>query len=105
MEKKGLGGGLEEISNIFLSVGEKAKEVSHPSENQCEIEETVAVRKKLAFYNDDNVQQNIQRSLAEHLELGFHISRIYLQKHEATSSPGSKTHRKEDVIISIKPLS
>jgi len=105
MEKKGLGSGIEEISNIFLSAGEKIKETSHPSEDQCEIEETVAVSKKLAFYNDDNVQQNIQRSLAEHLEQGFHIRRIYLQKHEAISSPGSKIHRKKDVIISIKPSS
>jgi hypothetical protein len=102
MEKKGLGRGIEEISNIFLSAGEKAREISHPSENQCEIEETIAVRKKLAFYNDDNVQQNIQRSLSEHLEQGYQLRQVFLQKNEAISTPGKRIHRKEDVIISIK---
>ena len=48
--------GLEHISNMFLSTSEKAKENSHQAEDQYEIEETVTVRKKLAFQNDENVQ-------------------------------------------------
>ena len=54
MEKKNLGRGLEEISNIFLSTKENANENSHQVEDQCEIQETVTVLKKLAFYNDKN---------------------------------------------------
>jgi hypothetical protein len=64
MEKKNLGRGLEEISNIFLSTKETANENSHQAEDQCEIQETVTVRKKLAFYNDENVQKNMARSLS-----------------------------------------
>ena len=102
MEKKSSGRGLEEISNIFLSTKENANENSHQVEDQCEIQETVTVRKKLAFYNDENVQKNMARSLSKHIEKGYKIRRIYLQKNEDISTPGNKIHRKENVIISIK---
>ena len=102
MEKKSLGRGLEEISKIFLSNNENANENSHQAEDQCEIRETVTVRKKLAFYNDENVQKNMARSLSKHIEKGYNIKHIYLQKNEDFSTPGSSIHRKEDVIISIK---
>ena len=103
MEKKNLGRGIEEISNIFLSTNENANENAHQVEDQCEIQETVTVRKKLAFYNDKNVQKNMARSLSRHIEKGYHIRRIYLQKNEDISTPGNRIHRKENVIISIKP--
>ena len=105
MDKKGSGRGLEEISNIFLSTKENPTENSHQAEDQCEIQETVTVRKKLAFYNDENVQKNMARSLSKHIEKGYNIRRIYLQKNEDISTPGSRIHRKENVIISIKPSS
>jgi hypothetical protein len=102
MEKKSSGRGLEEISDIFLSTPKNANEISHQAEDQCEIQETVTARKKLAFYNDENVQKNMARSLAKHIEEGYNIRRIYLQKKEDISTPGSTIHKKEDVIISIK---
>ena len=102
MEKKSSGRGLEEISNIFLSTKENANENSHQVEDQCEIQETVTVRKKLAFYNDENVQKNMARSLSKHIEKGYNIRRIYLQKNEDISTPGNRIHRKENLIISIK---
>jgi hypothetical protein len=102
MEKKSLGRGLEEISDIFLSTKENANENSPQAEGQCEIQETVTVRKKLAFYNDENVQNNMARSLSRHIEKGYNIKRIYLQKNEDSSTPGNRIHRKENVIISIK---
>jgi len=102
MEKKSSGRGLEEISNIFLSTKENANENSPQIENQCEIQETVTVRKKLAFYNDENVQKNMAKSLSKHIEKGYNIKRIYLQKNEDISNPGNRIHRKENVIISIK---
>lgn len=100
-----MGRGLEEISNIFLSNPDKADENSRQMEDQCEIQETVTVRKKLAFYNDENVQKNMARSLAKHMEKGFHIRRIYLQKKEDISTSESRIHRNENVIISIKSSS
>ena len=102
MEKKNLGRGLEEISNIFLSTKENIDENLNHDEDQCEIQETVTVRKKLAFYNDENVQKNMAKSLSRHIEKGYNIKRIYLQKNEDISTPGSRIHKKEDVIISIK---
>jgi len=102
MEKKNLGMDIEEISNIFLSARQNANENLHQDKVQCEIQETVAVRKKLAFYDDENVQKNMARSLSEHIEKGYNIRRICLQKNEDISAPGSRIHRKEKVIISIK---
>jgi hypothetical protein len=105
MEKKNSGRGIEEISNIFLSAKENSNENSYQAEDQCEIQETVTVRKKLAFYNDENVQKNMARSLSKHIDKGYNIRRIYLQKNDDISTPGSRIHRKEDVIISIKSSS
>lgn len=105
MEKKSSGKGLEEISNIFLSTKENANENLPQTEKQCEVQETVTIRKKLAFYNDENVQKNMARSLSKHIEKGYNIRRIYLQKNEDISNPGNRIHRKENVIISIKSSS
>jgi hypothetical protein len=108
MEKKNLGRGLkdrrglEHISNMFLSTSEKAKENSHQAEDQYEIEETVTVRKKLTFQNDENVQQNMTRVLSRHIEEGYNIRRVELQKNEDISKPSSRMHREEEVIIFIK---
>ena len=102
MEKKSLGRGLEDISNIFLSTSEKTKENSHQVEDQCEVEETVTVRKKLAFQNDRNVQQNITRALNKYIEEGYSIRRVDLKRNENISKPGSRVHREEEVIIFIK---
>ena len=124
MEKKSLEKGikdrrgLENISNLFLSASEKTKENLQQAEDQyevedqletedqCEVEETISVCKKLAFQNDENVQQNILRTLTKHLEEGYHLKRVALQKNEDISKPRGRMHREEEVIIFIKdPLS
>lgn len=102
MEKKNSERDLEEISNLFLSTRKNAIENSHQAENQCEIQETVTVRKKLAFYNDENVQKTMTKSLARHIEEGYDIRCIILRKKEDNSTPGITLRKKEDVIISIK---
>jgi hypothetical protein len=102
MENKHMERGLEQISNIFLSAGDNARDASHPPGNQFEIEETVTVRKKLVFYNQANVQQNVKRSLAQHLEGGYQLRRVCLQKNEAISKPKNEIHREEEVIIFIE---
>jgi hypothetical protein len=103
MEKKNLGMDIEEISNIFLSTKENANENLRQDEDQCEIQETVTIRKKLAFYDDENVQKNMARSLSKHIEKGYDIRRICLQKNEDISTSESRIHKREKVIISIKP--
>lgn len=102
MKNKRLERGLEEISHIFLSDGNKVEDTSHPPGNPCEIKEAVTVRKKLSFSNHHNVQQQIKASLAKHLEQGYQLKRICLQKKEVVSKPKNNTHREEEVIISIK---
>jgi hypothetical protein len=102
MENKGLERGLEEISNIFLSARKKAGDTSHPPGNQCEIEETVTVRKKLSFYNHDHAQQDIKKCLTKHVEEGYQLRRVCLQKNETVSKPKNKIQREEEIIISIK---
>jgi hypothetical protein len=100
--------GLENISNLFLSTSHKAKENSHQAEDQCEaedqyeLEETVTVCKKLAFQDDENVQQNMIKTLSQHIEEGYHITRVDLQKNEDISKPRGRIRREEEVVIFIK---
>lgn len=100
--------GLEDISNLFLSTSHKAKENFHQAEDEYraedhyELEETVTVCKKLAFDDDANVQQNMIETLSRHIEEGYHITRVDLQKHEDISKPGGRTRREEEVVIFIK---
>ena len=106
--------GLENISNLFLSTSHKAKENfqqtqdqyeagdQHEGEAQYELEETVTVCKKLAFQDDENVQQNMMKTLSQHIEKGYHIMRVDLQKNEDISKPGGRIRREEQVVIFIK---
>lgn len=102
MKNKRLERGLEEISHIFLSDGNKAEDISRPPENQCDIQEAVTVRKKLSFYDHHNVQQHIKTSLDKHLEQGYQLKRICLYKEERVSKPKNNIHREEEVLIFIK---
>ena len=96
--------GLEDISNLFLSssASEKSKESLHQTEAPYTVEETVTVCKKLAFQNDENVQQNMMKTLSKHLDDGYHFKRIDLQKNEDVSNSRGRIRRKEEVIIFIK---
>jgi hypothetical protein len=100
--------GLENIANLFLSTSHKVKENIHQTENPCkagdqyELEETVTVSKKLAFQDDENVQQNMIKTLSQHIEKGYHITRVDLQKNEDISNPRGKIRREEEVVIFIK---
>jgi len=94
--------GLEDISNLFLSTSEKAKENLQQAEDQCTVEETITVCKKFAFQNDESVQQNILRTLSKHLEDGYHFKRVDLQKNEDISKPRGRMRREEEIIIFIK---
>jgi hypothetical protein len=100
--------GLENISNLFLSTSHTAKEDFHQAENphvaedQYRLEETVTVCKKFAFQDNENVQQNMIKTLSRHIEEGYHITRVDLQKNEDISKPRGRIRREEEVIIFIK---
>lgn len=94
--------GLENISNLFLSTSHTAKEDFHQAEDQYQLEETVTVCKKFAFQDNENVQQNMIKTLSRHIEEGYHITRVDLQKNEDISKPRGRIRREEEVIIFIK---
>jgi len=68
---------------------------------QYDVEETVKRHKKIAFQNDGNVQKNLKKKLSEHLEEGFEITRIDLEKLEEHSEPGRRKKRHEEVTIFV----
>ena len=75
---------------------------SYQAENQCEVEETVKIRRTIAFQNDENVQQNMRRALSRHLKEGYGIRRVELKKIEENSEPRNRVSTEEDVTIFIK---
>jgi hypothetical protein len=106
--------GMENISNLFLSTRHKAKENfqqaqdqyeardQHDGDDRYEVEEMVTVCKKFAFQDNENVQQNMIRTLSRHIEEGYHIMRVDLQKNEDISKPSGRIRREEEVVIFIK---
>ncbi len=82
----------------------EASKADYPyqAENQCEVEETVKVRRTIAFQNDENVQQTMRRALSRHLKEGYFLRRIELKKIEDNSKPRNRVRTEEDVTILVK---
>ena len=89
---------LEEINTRDL----RDAGYSYQPENQCEVEETVKVRRTIAFQDDENGQQNIRGALSRHLKEGYRIKRIELKKIEDNSDPRNRVRTEEDVTIFVK---
>jgi len=115
MEKKRLGRGLDDISNLFLTPRkdekipeenadhgvEGNKTVSDTTEPLCEIEENVSIRRNIAYPDTSNAQQDILNSFSRHLEENYRIKRIELKKTDRMSRPGMKKCRQENITIFI----
>lgn len=111
MEKKSLGRGLDDISDIFLSTRKDKQEdknklggFSSDSDNteiKCEIEEDVIVRRNIAYPNTPYAQQDILKSLSKHLEENYSVKRIELRKTDRISQPGIKKSIEERITIYI----
>lgn len=67
----------------------------------CEITQHVTSKKKLGYFNTPDVQQNIIKSLFQHLRQDFIIKRIELVKVDAVSQPGMKKKIEENISIHI----
>jgi hypothetical protein len=82
----------------------EASEAEYPyqAENQCEVEETVKVRRTIAFQNDKTVHQRMARALFKHLKEGYYLRRIELKKIEDNSEPRTRVRTEEDVTIFVK---
>lgn len=85
----------KEVKNAMTS----EMETSIEAEGQCDIEETVNSHKRIAFQDDENVQMNLKNILSKHLEEGYEITRIDLERVEELSEPGHRTKRNEAVTI------
>ena len=116
MEKKRLGRGLDDISNLFLTPRKDKKNpeenadhevagnttVSDTTEPLCEIEEHVSVRRNIAYPNTPNSKQDILNSFSRHIEENYRIKRIELKKTDRISRPGMKKCIQEKITIFIQ---
>ena len=115
MEKKRLGRGLDDISDLFLT---PRKDKKNPEENPdhevagnttvsdtieplCEIEEHVSVRRNIAYPDTSNSKQDILKSFSRHLEDNYRIKRIELRKTDRISRPGIKKCIEENITLFI----
>ena len=83
-----------------------AKEVTTDSsdhtEENCEIEETINLQKKIAYPDTETAQKDMRKALFKYLEAGYSIRVIELRKVDEFSKPKRKELRKEDIIIFVK---
>lgn len=113
MEKTGQVQELSSISGLFISAQEEKKATSphihdlsrtgwgQPRED-CEVEETVTVRKRVAYRGVRNGHENIKKSLFGLLQEGYSISRIELTKTSETLKPGNRTVTNEEISLYLK---
>lgn len=104
---------LASISGYFISTPEERRGSStHVSElkgvawghsrDDCEVEETVTVRKRMAYPNNRNAQENIKKSLFKFLQEGYAVSRIELKKTSEKNEPGNRTVTTEEIALYLK---
>lgn len=112
MAKKSSAREMENIADYFISSNEKEEdpiqtltelaEDTDQAEEEFEVEEAVSVRKKIAYPDTENAQENIKRCLLKHLEDKYKIHRIELKRNIALEMPRSKRTTREEVLILLK---
>jgi len=87
----------ENADNSFV-----ARETSsNNTEINCDIEESVTVRRSIAYPNTPKAQQDILKSLSKHLEENYSVKSIELKKTDRISRPGIEKCTEERVTIFI----
>jgi hypothetical protein len=114
MEKKRPARSMEDLSHVFLSTRDQSVErkvvheipadtsVAGCSQPPDEIEETVTVRRRIAYHDNAGVDENIRNALSEHLGQGYRLRRVELQRKEDTGEPKHRVRQEEDVTIFVK---
>jgi len=113
MEQKSPVHELARISDLFVSSSDKEEtgptglfERQWTSSDQVgdesEVEETITVRKKIAYPNTENVQEKVRRCLFKHLDEDYMICRVELKKTKDTSQPRAKKRTQEEILIVLK---
>jgi len=72
------------------------------SSDICETTEHVVSQKKMEFLNTPDAQQNIIKSLSQHLRQNYKIKNIELVKVNKTIQPGINNLIEENIAICIK---
>jgi len=113
MEKTGSAQELSSISGFFISSPEEKRVASghvsdlkeiprfHPKDD-CEIEETVTLRKRVAYPNTRSSQENMKKSLFKFLQEGYAVSRIELRKTSEKNEPGNRIVTTEEIALYLK---
>jgi hypothetical protein len=114
MEKTGPAQELSSISSFFISAPEEKRTSSANvselrggisfglAKEDCEVEETVAVRKRIAYPNTRTAQENIKKELFKFLQEGYAISRIELRRTSEKSEPGTRTVTNEEIALYLR---
>jgi hypothetical protein len=115
MAKKNGARELENVADFFISPKKKDKapedRLNEPAgdldwqEAEFELEETVSVRKRMAFPDGENAQDHIRRCLLKHLEEEYEIHRVELKRSLDIEMPGNRKTSKEEVLILLKDAS
>lgn len=113
MERTGSAQELSSVAGLFISTPEEKKSPpSNVSElrgqawgslgEDCEVDETVTVRKRIAYSGTRNPQEALKKSLLGFLEQGYSISRIELKKTSESLRPGNRTVTNEEIALYLK---
>ena len=87
----------EKAGNDFV-----AKETSsNNTEINCDIEESITVRRSIAYPDTPKAQKDLLKSLSKHLEENYSVKSIKLKKTDRISRPGMKKCTEERVTIFI----
>lgn len=115
MEKQGIGRELESVANLFVSSEEEEKDSvkeqfefkknTSGQELDFEVEETVKVRKKIAYPETEKAQENIKRRLFQLFQEGYIINRVELKKNTYARKLKNRKVTQEEIIIFLKTSS
>jgi len=110
MEKNGSAQELSSVSSFFISPSEEKRGLSaqipelkgiawgHPKDD-CEIEETVTVRKRVAYPNTQSAQESMKKTLFNLVQEGYSLSRIELRRTSETNEPGNRIVTTEEIAL------
>ncbi len=71
---------------------------------EMEVEETISRQKKIMLNDDAGFQSSIEKILSQHLEAGYSIVRIELEKREEHNDSGCRINSNETVTILKKSV-
>jgi hypothetical protein len=111
MEKTGPAKELGSVSDFFISTPKEGRTSSPPVSNlkawsnpkeNCEVEESVTARKRIAYPNTRSAQEDMKKNFSMLLQEGYMISRIEVKRTSEKVKPGSRTITSEEIAMFVK---